>query len=88
MDLSTTQQILLVILGAALAIFIILSIVVAVLVIRLLQSIRLITAKAEKVIESAEAAAEVFKNASGPIGIFKVVKNMFDMVQQHKRNKE
>jgi hypothetical protein len=89
MDLSTTQQILLVILGSALAVFLVLAIVVIILVIRLLATIKLITTKAEKLIESAEAVGQVFKKASGPVGIFNVIKGAFDMVQQHKRsNKE
>ena len=88
MDLSTTQQVLLVILGSALAVFVVLAIVVTVLVIRLLVTVRLITAKAERLIESAEAVGQVFKKASGPVGIFNVLKGAFDMVQQHKRNKE
>ena len=89
MDLSTTQQTLLIILGSALAVFIVLAIVIAVLVIRLLAAVNLIAAKAEKLIESAEAVGQVFKKASGPVGIFNVIKGAFDMVQQHKRsNKE
>lgn len=60
----------------------------AVLVIRLLQTLRLITAKAEKVIESAEAVGQVFKNASGPVGVFRFVKSVVDMAQQKRNNKE
>lgn len=88
MDLSTTQQVLLVILASALAIFIVLAIVIAVMVIRLLMTIKLITAKAEQLIASAESVAQVFKNASGPMAIFKVIRSVADMVQNKRSNKE
>lgn len=87
MDLSTTQQILLIILSSALAVFLVVAIIIGILAIRLLITIRLITTKAEKLIETAEAAAEVFKKASGPVGIFSVVKNAIELFQQHKKHK-
>ena len=87
MDLSTTQQVLLVILASALSIFIILAIVVAIMVIRLLIVIKLVTSKAEHLIESAEAVGQVFKKASGPAGILSIVKGAFEFVQEHKKRK-
>jgi hypothetical protein len=87
MDLSTTQQILLVILSSALAIFLILSIVVVVMVIRILKKVRIIVDKAEKIIESAEAVGEVFKKTATPVGILHLVQNIVGMVS-NKRKKE
>lgn len=87
MDLSTAQQILVVVLASALAIFLILGIVLAVLVIRLLQTLRVVAGKAEQLVESAEAVGEVFKRVAGPVGIFKFVRSIVDMVAQHKHNK-
>jgi hypothetical protein len=88
MDLSTTQQILLIILASALALFLLLSIVVVILVIRLLQKLRLIVDKAEKVIESAEAVGEVFKKAAGPVGLLRLLHGLVDMASKHKRDND
>lgn len=78
MELSTVQQILLSILAAALALFLILSIAIAVMVIRLLKTLRAIADKAEKVVESAEAVGDVFKKAAGPLGIFRLIQGIID----------
>lgn len=88
MDLSTAQQILVIVLASALAIFLVLSIVAAVFIIRLIQTLRLIADKAEKVVESAEAVGDVFKRAAGPLGVFKFLRHVVDMVGQHKQDKE
>lgn len=85
MDLNTAQQILVVVLASALAIFIILSIVIAILVIRLLQTLRMVADKAEHLVESAEAVGDVFKRMAGPVGIWKFIRSIADMVSQHKR---
>jgi hypothetical protein len=81
MELSTVQQIILIILASALAIFLILSVAIAVMVIRLVKTIRVIADKAERVVESAEAVGDVFKKAAGPMGILRFIQG----VMEHKR---
>jgi hypothetical protein len=88
MDLSTTQQVLLIILGAALAVFLILAIAAMIMVIRLLLIVRAVTSKAERLIQSGETAIDMIKNVTGPAGLFNVIKSAYTMVQHHKRNKE
>ena len=88
MDLSTAQQVIAVILAAALAIFIILGIVAAIMVIRLLKMLNMIARKAEKVVESAETAATIFKNAAGPASIFSFVKGVVHTVKNHDKKEE
>jgi hypothetical protein len=88
MDLSTAQQILVVILSCALALFLVLGIVTAVLLIRLVQTLRMIAGKAEHLVTTAEAVGDAFKKAAGPVGVLKFVRNIADMVSQHKHNKE
>ncbi len=88
MDLSTAQQILVVILSCALALFLVLGIVAAVLVIRLVQTLRMIASKAEHLVDTAEAVGDAFKRAAAPVGVFKFIHNIADMVSQHKHNKE
>lgn len=84
MELSTVQQVLLSILAATLALFLILAIAIAVMVIRLLKSLRTIVDKAEKVVESAEAVGDILKKASGPLGVFRLIQGIID----HKRSKD
>lgn len=89
MELSTAQEILVVILASALAVFLIFAIVAAAQVIRLLQTLRDIAQTAERVVHSAESAAEMLKSAAAPVGIFRFVRSLADIVTEHKRkNKE
>ena len=81
MELSTAQQIILIILASALAIFLILSVAIAVMVVRLIKTIRTIVEKAERVVESAEAVGDVFKRAAGPMSILRFIQG----VMEHKR---
>jgi|GEM_PF-555083 len=83
MDLSTAQQILVIVLASALAIFLILSIVAVVLVIRLVATLRLVANKAEHIIESVESVGDVFKRTAGSFGIFKFLRGIVDMAHSH-----
>ena len=87
MELTTVQQILLIILTSALAILLILSIIATVIVIKLLKTIRQITDKAEKVVQSAEAVGDVFKNAAGPVGLLHVLQNLVRMIMKEKKRR-
>lgn len=86
MELDTTQQILVIILAAALAILLILAIVVVVLVIRLLQKLKMIATKAEKLVSTAESVGDMLKKTSGTVGLFRFVQSLAGIVQQQKRN--
>ena len=80
MELSTAQQILVIILASALAVFLVLSIAIAILIIRLLTTLRMVADKAEKFVESAEAVGEIFKNVAGPVGVFKFLRGLVHTV--------
>ncbi len=89
MDLSTAQQVLVVILSTALAIFLILSIVIAAMVIQLLTTLRNLAGKAERVVQSAENVGEIIKNVITPMSVLKFGHSIFDMVSKHaKRSKD
>jgi len=89
MDLSTTQEVLLIILSSALAIFLILAIAVVVTALLILKKVKLIIGKAEHIIESAETAANIFKKTATPVGIFHVIQNIVSTVSNsNKRNKD
>lgn len=86
MELDTTQQILVIILASALALLLVLAIVVVVLVIRLLQKLKLIVTKAEKLVDTAESVGDMLKKTTGTVGLFRFVQSVVGMVQQQKRN--
>lgn len=88
--METSQEILVIILSTALAVLLVLAIVIAALVIKLLQTIKRITDKAEHVIETAEQVGEAFSSATGSLALFRVVRNVADMVAKHtaKNNKK
>lgn len=86
MELSTAQEVLVIILSTALAIFLVMAIVVAAMVIRLLATLRLIADKAERLVESAEAVGNVFRTAAGPLGIFRFLHGLTDMARSKQDN--
>lgn len=83
--MNNPESILLIILSIFLALFLLLSIIAIVLVIKLIKNIKAIVLKAESVIDSVETAADVVKNASGPMATLKVIKNIVDLVQRSKK---
>lgn len=86
MDLSTAQQILVIVLASALAIFLILSIVAVALIIRLVATLRMVANKAEHVIESVESVGDLFKRTAGSFGIFKFLRGIVDTVHNHSKS--
>jgi hypothetical protein len=88
MGLNTAEQFLVILLSSALAVFLIIGIIVLVRMLTLLKTLQFIADKAEHVVESAEAAADVIKNASGPFGVFALLRGLVDMAMQHKHSKD
>jgi hypothetical protein len=89
MELSTAQQILVIFLSTALAIFLVLAIVIAVMAIKLLGTLRMIADKAEHLVESAEAVGNVFKKAANPMGVFRFLHGIMDTMRDKQgKNKE
>jgi hypothetical protein len=86
--MDTSEHILVIMLSVALAVLLVLAIAVAVLAIKLLKTINRISAKAENVIETAEHVSAAFSNAAsrslGGMAIFKVIKNVVDLVTKDK----
>jgi len=82
------QQILVIILSSALAIFLILAIVSIIMVIQLIKKMQLVAQKAERIVDSVESVGDVLKKAAGPLGLFKLVRGFADMVGQHKQDNE
>ncbi len=82
MLMNTTEQILLVILAAALAVFLILSIVVAIQTIRLMKTLQRVANRAQEFVDSAEKTADLVKSAVGQLSIMRFVQNVVNMVQK------
>ncbi|HVC35951.1 MAG TPA: hypothetical protein VNE40_00690 [Candidatus Dormibacteraeota bacterium] len=83
--MTSTESLLLIILGITLAIFLVLAIISLSIGLRILVSLKRVVVKAENVVDSVESAAGVFQNASGPLAVFKVLKNMVELSRHKKR---
>jgi hypothetical protein len=55
------------------------------MIIKLAKAVRTVVAKAEHVVDSAEAATEVLKNASGPLAFLKLVRNIMKMSEKFRK---
>jgi ABC-type methionine transport system permease subunit len=78
--MNTTEQILLVILGAALAVFLTLAIVAIVYVIRLIKTLQTLAEKAETLVESAESVGAMVKQAVGQLSLLKFLRSIVTLV--------
>ncbi|MGI0133749.1 MAG: hypothetical protein ACREBW_02165 [Candidatus Micrarchaeaceae archaeon] len=76
------ESVLVIILSTTLSLFLIVGVVVLVLIAKLLQAVRRIVEKAEQVVETAGEAAEMLRNASGPLAFFKVIGNIVRAVDK------
>lgn len=82
--MDTTFNILVIVLACLLGIFLILSIITAVFVIKLVSSLRRVAAKGEQLVDSAEAAAEMFKKSAAPLSILRTLAGIVEAVKKHK----
>jgi hypothetical protein len=85
--MNTAFEILVIVLSCLLGIFLILSIIVSVMAIKVVGSVKRIVAKGEQVIDSAEAAAEMFKKAAGPLGVLRTLTNIVETIIKRKGGK-
>lgn len=83
--MNTTFDVLVIVLGCLLGIFLILSITVAVFALKIVHSIRRVVAKGEQVVDSAEAAAEMFKNAAGPLSAIRTIARVIETINKHRK---
>lgn len=83
--MTTTDEVLVIILVCLLSVFFTMCIAAVIILIKLLNSIRQVVAKADEVIDSVESAAEVFKNTQGKLAIFKLINNVIKMTYKGKK---
>ena len=86
--MNDAAQTLVIIVSAVLALFLLLAIVALIWVLKILRSLRRITEQAEKLVNSAEAAAEFFQRTSGPLSVMKTLASVVDNVSKQRRHKE
>lgn len=88
MEISNAASILVIIISVLLGFLLLGLIILIVLVIRLVGTIKRVAAKAEDVVDSAEAVTEAFRNVSGPMGALKLLKNIADIARDYKKGKK
>lgn len=86
--MNTAEQILVIILASALAVFLVLAIVIAVQMIRLMKTLQIIADKAQEFVDSAEKTAELVKSAVGQLSVVRFVQNVVDMVQKRSKKSD
>ena len=74
--MNTAALILVIIVSAVLAIFLIVLIVLVVLAIKLMKQLKLIVDRAEKAVDHVTSAGDMLRNASGPLAVLKLVRNL------------
>ncbi len=86
--MENAEQILVIILSTALAIFLILAIIATTKLIQILNHLKAISEKAEKLATTAESIGEFFKYTAGPAAIGKLISNISDAVfKKHNKSK-
>ena len=82
--METAALILLIVVSTVLSIFLIITILLVVLVTRMVKKLQLVVDKAEQAVESVSTAGDILRNASGPLALAKVIRNI---VKQYKGKK-
>lgn len=80
-----TYDILVITLSCLLALFLVLSIIGTVLIIKLVKSLRRIAAKGESLVDSAEALGETLKRNAGAAGILRMVMEFVSSLNKSKK---
>lgn len=87
MTTDASLKILVVILSATLALFLILAIVAVIKVIQVFSSLKRITTKAEEIADKAEAVTDFFEKSAAPLALTRFLTNVADVVSKHKKTK-
>ena len=88
MDMTMTQQVLVVILSSFLGLFLLLSIIALVLILQILRYVKRVTAKADRLAEKAESIAEIIETASPAVAIGKVIATACSSFSKARKDKE
>lgn len=80
-----SYDILVIILSIALAILLIVSIVFISVLIKLVNQLRIISKKAEEIVDDVESVSGFFKKAAGPVAVTSLVSNIVSKVAEFKK---
>lgn len=80
--MTTTDNVLLIILTSLLSILILIGIIILIAVLNLTFTLRRVVGKAENVVNSVEATTEVFSEAKGRLAIIKLINNLVKLAQK------
>jgi hypothetical protein len=83
--MGNAEETLVVILAAALAVFLVLAIVAVIKLIQILNHLKRISEKAEGLVQTAESVGEFFKYTAGPAAIGKLLSNISEAVFKHSK---
>lgn len=84
MGITTTEQMLLIILSATLAMFLIISIIIGIKTIQILNHVKSIITKAEQIADKAESVTEFFQKTAAPVAIGRLLSNIFNATKDRK----
>lgn len=85
--MNHADQILIIILSIVLIIFLILLIWAIVYLLQILHGTKRIVNDTSRLVDSAETVTEVFRNASGPIALVRLVRSFSKAVNKQRRSK-
>jgi hypothetical protein len=81
--MNTAFDILVIVLSCLLGIFLILSIITAVLILKLVKALREIVAKGEQLVDSAEAIGETLRRNAGAVNVVKLLMSFMGNKRGH-----
>jgi hypothetical protein len=85
--MNTASEVLVIIVSSVLAIFLLVLIVALVYAVKILKVVRRITARAENVAGTMEAAASAFERTASPLAVLKVVANIVEQASRIRKRK-
>lgn len=87
MQINDAASILVLILAGVLAVFLLMASIAAYKLIQVLQHLKSISDKAEKLADSAEHVGDFFKHAAGPAALVKLIANITESVFKQRKKK-
>jgi hypothetical protein len=83
----SAEEILVIILSSFLALFLLLGIVAAVMIIKLIKTVQSIANKTEEAAGNVVAASETLRGAAGPMAMLRMFANVTNMFTKHSKGK-
>ena len=85
--MDTAAEVLLIIVSAVLAIFLVVLIIVGVWAVKLIKQARRVMMHAENVADSVEAAASAFERSATPLSVVRLIGNIIGQTAKHRKKR-